>query len=102
MSGCMHPIHFEHQHIVNVNALQYAGIVGSEKARILVNTNAVFSPGDSVIIVEHTVTDSRPTGNTLHRYVQYVESRIPLYLDDDAIALHLVPTKSMIDSLQKS
>lgn len=102
MSGCHYPIQYGTKHSVKVNALQYLGIIGSEKARILVNSNEFFSPGDEIKITEVSVNEGKPTGNTITRYVLYIESRIPLYLDDDAIAIHLVPTRSMIETLKKS
>ena len=101
MSGCMHPIQFKRPITIKVNALQYCSILGAEKARILVNSNEVFKPGDEITIIEVTVNEGRPTGNSITRFVQYVESRVPLYLDDDAIAIHLVPIKSMVNPTQK-
>lgn len=102
MPGTMHPIQYAQQHTIKVNALQYFGMIGSEKTRILVNSNEVFNQGDEIAIIEVTVNEGRPTGNSITRFVQYVESRVPLYSDDDAIAIHVVPIKSMVSTIEKA
>lgn len=91
MSGCLHPISFQKDHFIEINALQYLGILGSPKARILVNSNEDYSPGDKVTLIEVSVNECRPTGMQLIRYVHYVESRVPLYGDDDCLAICLIP-----------
>ena len=101
MSGCMYPITKDNTHIVRVNALQYLSIIGSEKARILVNENEVFAIGDKVLIIETSIESQKPTGNTLTRFVLYTEQRVPLHSDDDYLAIHLVPMRSMINQCAK-
>ena len=101
MSGCHHPISFEKGHVINVNTLQYHSIIGSEKARILVNSCENFTQGDPVTIREVSVNEGKPTGKFIQRFVLYVESRVPLYSDDDYLAIHLVPARCMIEALQK-
>ena len=102
MSGCNHPINFGGQNRINVTPLEFNSVLGSEKARLLVNEIRCFNQGDPVELIEVTVNERIPTGRSLSRFVLYVEGRVPLYSDDDYIVLHLVPARYMIDVLNKS
>ena len=102
MSGCNHPINYDNSLKVTVSALQFNCVIGNEKARILVNDHAIFNAGDPIEVVEISVNNGKPTGRSVTRFVLYVESRVPLYSDDDYIVLHLVPARYMIDVLNKS
>lgn len=84
-----------------VTPLEFNSVIASEKARLLVDCSKSFSQGDPIEIIEVSVNLRIPTGRIIYRYVQYVESRIPLYLDDDYCAVHLVPARCMIEALQK-
>ncbi len=97
----MHPIHFGSQNRINVTPLEFNSVIASEKARLLVNEVRCFKPGDPVDLIEVTANERIPTGRSIIRYVLYVEGRVPMYSDDDYIVLHLVPIRSMIESLQK-
>lgn len=101
MSGCMHPINYDNGHKLCVTPLEFNSILGSEKARILTNQSESFNQGDVVLITEVTVNERIPTGRSLTRYVLYTEARVPLYCDDDYVALHLVAARYMIDVLSK-
>ena len=102
MSGCNHPIAYQNGVRIAVDPLQYRSVIGAEKARCLVDATLNLNPGDCVTLVEVTPDSRIPTGRTITRYVQYVEQRVPLMLDDDYLAVHLVPIRSMVESLQKS
>ena len=98
----MHPIHFGSQNRINVTPLEFNSVIASEKARILINEVRCFQIGEPVDLIEVTVNERRPTGRSLIRYISYIEGRVPMYSDDDYLALHLVPIRSMIASLKKS
>lgn len=102
MPGTMHPINYGGQNRIHVTPLEFNSVIGSEKARLLVNEIRCFNPGDPVELIEVTVNERIPTGRSIVRFVQYTEGRVPLYSDDDYIVLHLVPARSFIESLQKS
>jgi hypothetical protein len=97
MSGCHHPVTRERTHFIRVDAIKFKGIVGSSVARLLVPYNNVFSPSDMVVVTEVSVGTDIPTGNSITRFIAYVEDRLPFLVDEDAIAIRLVPTRSMIE-----
>jgi len=101
MPGTHHPINYESRNRIFVTPLEFNSVIGSEKARLLVDCSQSFQPGDPITLIEVSVNLRIPTGREIIRYVLYVESRIPLYLDDDYCALHLVPARCMIEALQK-
>lgn len=101
MPGATYPITYGNRNRVFATPLEFNSVIGSEKARLLVDCSQSFSPGDPVEIIEVSVNSRIPTGRQVTRYVQYVESRIPMYGDDDYCALHLVPARCMLDSLRK-
>lgn len=102
MSGAHHPINYEKSNRIFVTPLEFNSIIGTEKARLLIDCSKSFKQGDKIELVEVSVNLRIPTGRTIDRYVLYVESRIPLYLDDDYCAVHLVPARCMIVSFEKS
>lgn len=101
MPGTMHPISYDSPNRIFVNPLEFNSVLASEKARLLCDSYRSFNKGDQVVIVEVSVNTKIPTGRYLFRYVQYMESRVPLYSDDDYVALHLVPARCMLEALQK-
>ena len=101
MSGTHHPINYENTNRIFVTPLEFNSVIATEKARLLIDCSKSFGKGDCIELVEVSVNLRIPTGRTIFRYVQYVESRIPLYLDDDYCAVHLVPARCMIEALQK-
>jgi len=102
MSGSHHPINYENANRIFVTPLEFNSVIATEKARLLIDCSKSFNKGDCIELIEVSVNLRIPTGRMLYRYVQYVESRISLYLDDDYCAVHLVPARCMIDSLQRS
>jgi hypothetical protein len=102
MSGANHPINYGNSNRIFVTPLEFNSVITTEKARLLIDCSKSFKQGDQIELVEVSVNHRIPTGRTIYRYVQYVESRIPLYLDDDYCAVHLVPARCMIDSLRRS
>lgn len=92
---------FSSEKRITVTPLEFNSVIATEKARLLIDCSKSFKTGDCIELVEVSVNLKIPTGRSIFRYVQYVESRIPLYLDDDYIAVHLVPARCMIEALQK-
>lgn len=101
MSGAHHPINYESANRIFVTPLEFNSVIATEKARLLIDCSKSLTQGDCIELIEVSVNSRIPTGREIYRYVQYVESRIPLYLDDDYCAVHLVPARCMIEALQK-
>lgn len=102
MSGCHHPTVSGNSARIRVTPIEFKYIESKQKAIVTSKEHFDLKIGDQVELYECSIREERPTGRTLIRYVSATVLEAGFLDDDNFIFIHLVPLKSMIETLQTS
>jgi len=81
---------------IRVNSIEFNYVIGHDTSLIHVVDCGRLKVGSQVEIFEKSVLEDRPSGRSVIRYIAAIEPLCALLDDDDAIAVVLVPTRSML------
>jgi hypothetical protein len=72
---------------IQINAIQFAEILGHESSSLMLSTEDLYFPGDEVVLKVYSVNDNMPTGAELKRFITDVE--LIGYLKDEPYLFEL-------------